>query len=105
MVRAKPVKCPAKAMALSIKHQNKLMRNFRAEAQAGWRCGSTQSDGWELLHGTQGSVAFVESHPAPGELGPPSTERDMGELSGQEEQLINEKLNVLLSLPDLNTFK
>lgn len=90
VVRAKPIKGPSKVMVLSIRHQNKLlMRDFRAEAQAGWRGASTHSSWWELPHRARGSISCAESHPAPGELGPSSAEREMGGLSGQEEQLVN----------------
>ena len=64
-------------MVLSITHQNKLLSDFRAEAQAGWRGARTHSNWWELPHRAQGSVACAGNRPALGELGPSSAEREV----------------------------
>lgn len=77
-------------MVSSIKHQNKLlMRDFRAEAQAGWRGASTHSNWWELLHRAQGRVVCADRRPAPGDLGLHLQRGKWGRVSGQEEQLVN----------------
>lgn len=89
MVRAKPIKCPSEVMVLSITHRNKLlMSDFRAEAQAGWRGASMHCSWWQLLQGARGSAACAESHPALGELGPWSAEREMVVVAGWGEGVV-----------------